>query len=48
MQPAGTGARLRHMTRLLLAAALALGVSTVPIATVGACSCAMPGTPRIG
>ena len=45
MQPSGTGARLRHMTRLLLAAGLALGLSTVPIATVQACSCAMPGSP---
>jgi hypothetical protein len=44
MQPTGTGARLRHMTRLLLAA----GLSTAPMAAVRACSRAMMGTPRIG
>lgn len=34
------------MVRLLLAAALAIGLSTLPLATVSACSCAMPGTPE--
>lgn len=45
MQLAGTDARLRHMTRLLLAVVVALGLSAIPIATVQACSCAMPGSP---
>ena len=34
------------MTRILLACILALGLSTVPLATVRACSCAMPGAPE--
>lgn len=45
MQPVAPDARLRHMTRLLLGGALAFGLSLVPIATVQACSCAMPGSP---
>lgn len=43
MQPTRHRRRLGAMTRWLIGAALALGVSMVPIQAVQACSCAMPG-----
>lgn len=45
MQPRTPRSRLARMARILLAAAIALGVAILPVRSAVACSCAMPGTP---